>query len=442
MRTRFLPFAVPILLLFSSCAGTRPAGIANVPGTPPGEMETESFAQSASGELYGNILPFWKAHAPAPDGGFWGYVSDDLVPDPNAPRGALLTTRILWTFSEAYARSGSKEYLAVARRANADLQTRFLDSAKGGYYWATDADGKVIDNRKVLYVQAFALYALTAYAQATGDAESLKEALTLHRLIEDKCRDRANGGYHELFDAAWNPVHVANARSDPLGAEGEKSQNAHLHLMEAYTALYRAAPDAALAADLAAIQDVMTERIYDGQTHHLGLFFDAGWKLCSDKVSYGHDIEFSWLLCESAEALSDPVRIEKARRIAVEVATAVAEEGVDGDGALFNEGDTRGDILDDSKDWWPQAEAAVGFLNAWRISGDARFYHLARAVWDFSIDKLSDAGHVGDWRGRVDREGRPLSHYGRIGFWKCPYHTARACMEVGDILGVMTKAKE
>jgi mannobiose 2-epimerase len=442
MRTKLLLFAVPCLLLISSCGGTRSAGIAGVPDTPPDAAETMAFAQSAHDELSRNILPFWRTHAPAPGGGFFGSVGDDLIPDDRAPRGALLAARILWTFSESYARDGSPEDLELARLALSDLRTRFHDSANGGYYWAANAQGRILDDRKVLYLQAFAIYALSTYSHATGDAGALEEARTLHRLVEMHYRDKANGGYRELCAADWKPLPLHKARGDPLGAEGEKSQNAHLHLMEAYTALYREAPDASLAADLAAIQDVMTERIYDGQTHHLGLFFDADWKRCSDKVSYGHDIEFSWLLCESAHVLGDPARIAKVRRIAVEVATAVAKEGVDGDGALFNEGDARGDILDDNKDWWPQAEAAVGFLNAWRISGDARFYHLARAAWDFSIDKLSDAGRVGDWRGRVNREGRPLAYYGRIGFWKCPYHTARACMEVGDILGDLTKAKE
>ncbi len=434
MRIPTLLSAALLLLVLSSCREARPAGEANVPDTPPTRAETSAYKESATRELFKNILPFWRNHAPAPGGGFYGYVGDDLLPDDSQPRGALLSARILWTFSEAFERSGSKEDIGMAQKALDDLHGRFLDTANGGYFWAADAGGRILDDRKVVYLQAFVIYALTACNRATGDAGALEEARALRNLVEEKCRDRENGGYRELFDAAWKPLRARNVREDPLGAEGEKSQNAHLHLLEAYTTLYRAAPDEALAADLAALMDVMTDRIYNRQTHHLGLFFDADWKCLSNKVSYGHDIEFSWLLCEAAEALGDPSRIEKAHRIALEIADTVAREGVDGDGALFNEGDAQGKILDDDKDWWPQAEAAVGFLNAWRISGEPRFYRLSEQAWLFAMKNLSDAKGAGGWRGRVDRKGRPLSHYGRISFWKCPYHNARACMEIADIL--------
>ncbi|MGH7996597.1 MAG: hypothetical protein ACREFX_09625 [Opitutaceae bacterium] len=61
-----------------------------------------------------NLLPFWMEWAVDPNGGFIGALSNELVPDPAAKRGMLLTTRILWAYSAAYRRRRDPAFLAMA----------------------------------------------------------------------------------------------------------------------------------------------------------------------------------------------------------------------------------------------------------------------------------------------------------------------------------------
>ncbi|HNX04891.1 MAG TPA: AGE family epimerase/isomerase, partial [Opitutales bacterium] len=246
--------AIVVACCFVACSRSGHDALSNASTIPPDAAEISALRISAEAEFTGNILPFWMKNAPdSANGGFHGFVGDDLKPDPAAERGALLDTRILWTFSGAYLTTGRRVYLDMAARAYSDLQSRFFDAKSGGYFWAARPDGTISDPRKMLYVQAFAIYALSQYHRATGDRDALKNAIDLYRLVEEKCRDRVNGGYFEEFDSQWNPIAARAPGDSPLGATDQKSQNVHLHMMEAYTGLYRIWPDRTLAADLAAL---------------------------------------------------------------------------------------------------------------------------------------------------------------------------------------------
>ena len=211
-----------------------------------------------------------------------------------------------------------------------------------------------------------------------------------------------------------------------------KSQNTLLHVMEAYTNLLRVWPDPGLRAALRELVELMLDRVVDHGSFHLGLFFDADWTPRSDRVSYGHDIEASWLLCEAAQVLGDDSLLERTKETALAIADVTMAEGLDADGAVFNQGGPEG-ITDDSKEWWPQAEALVGFLNAAELSGEQRYLKAALRVWDFIEARLIDREH-GEWFRGVSREGEVLSQFEKVGFWKCPYHNGRAALEAVDRL--------
>jgi cellobiose epimerase len=400
---------------------------------PVTESEITSYAAAARNELLNDILPYWLAHAPnEANGGFYGSVSREGEPDADAPRGALLTSRILWTFSAAYRHTNDPRCLDMAKRAYADLTDHFADKKNGGLYWAIDANGKPTDTRKIIYGQSFGIYALSEYYRATGDKAALDKAIGIYRNMESHARDHENGGYYEEFSSDWQIAKASSMRGNALGAPGHKSQNTHIHILEAYTNLLRAWPDDTLRHDLGDLQDVLLTKLLNAKTHHLTLFFSDDWTPYNDAISYGHDIEFSWLLVESAEVLNDPARLEKAKAAAVEIAKVTSAEGVDADGGLFNEGDAKG-VTNADKDWWPQAEAAVGFANAWTISNDPRYLRESRRSWDFIEKHIVDHRH-GEWFRAVGRNGEPLRWQEKIGFWKCPYHNGRACMELIDRL--------
>ena len=411
-------------------APAAPSSVATTVATTDADRAVvRDLARRAEAELRVNILPFWLKHARDTErGGFYGQIEGDLKVRESAPRGALLTSRLLWTFSAVQRRFPDPEYLAMARWAYMDLQRRFWDDKNGGVFWSVKANGKPQETRKQIYAQAFALYAYSEYYRVSADKAALDRAIAIFRLIEAHAYDNAQGGYFEAFTREWKTL--PEGTRSLLGTDEAKSQNTMLHIMEAYTNLYRVWPDDLLRRRLTELVDRMVTRVLDQKTKHLHLMMAADWSPRSQEFSYGHDIEFSWLLSEAAEVLGDPALIGRMRPVSVEIAAVTRTQGLDSDGGLYNEGTARG-VSDASKHWWPQAEAAVGFLNAYQLSGDAAYLRTAQRSWDF-IEKRIVARENGEWFWGRDAKGRVLERQPKVSTWKCPYHNGRACLELID----------
>lgn len=402
----------------------------------PTAAALHAYSDQAEQELRSNILPFWLTHArDRAHGGFYGEITNDLKIDRTAPRGLLLTARILWTFSAAYRRYQDPAYLEMARWAYADLTERFLDRAHGGFYWSLDANQRPRDLRKQTYGQAFAIYALSEYARATGEPAARDLASATYRLLDASSRDPVHGGYFETCTRDWQRLTTADARI--MGVPSAKSQNTNLHVMEAFTALLRIWPDDTIRRSQREMIEVVLTRILDPHTHHLVLLAEADWTPCGDAISYGHDIEVSWLLTEAAEISGDPAVLARVRPVAVAIARATLAEGVDTDGGVWNEG-VPDRVTDATKEWWPQAEATVGFLNAYQISGDPQFFAASRHSWVFIQENLVDRSY-GEWLRVATANTRLRARHPKLSFWKCPYHNGRACLELIERLRWLAK---
>lgn len=389
--------------------------------------ELAKYEQSAETELRDDILKFWLAHTRDRErGGFYGEISNDLVVKKNAPRGALLSSRILWTFSAAYRRYHDPAYLEMAKWAYDDLTQRFWDNENGGLYWTVTADGKPLNTSKQTYGQAFGLYSLAEYYRASGDKVALEKSIAIYRLLEAHARDPKFGGYWELFDRSWN--RQTSLRGSALEPIGSKSQNTHLHILEAFTNLLRAWPDDGLKKSQREVVELMLTKIIHPKTHHLVLFLNDDWSPVSTGVSYGHDIEASWLLTEAGDVLGDEALSKRIRTESVAMAEATLREGVDDDGSLLYEKDERG--LNTNREWWPQAEAAVGFFNAYQLSGDEKYQRAAFRVWDYIQSHLVDRKN-GEWFRSVTKDGK-ISTEPKVSLWKCPYHNGRSCLELAE----------
>lgn len=382
-------------------------------------------------ELRENILPFWIRHTvDRQNGGFYGEISHDLVVRNKAERGALLTSRILWTFSSAYRHYRQADYWEMASWAYADLMKRFWDPVHGGFYWSASPEGEPLRTRKQIYGQAFGIYALSEYYSISREEKVLDRAIELYRLLETHCRDPRHGGYFEAFTRQWK--RETDVRLSEIDLNEPKSQNTHLHVMEAYTNLLRVWPDPGLRQSQHRLIEVMLNRILDSTTYHLGLFFNETWDRRTDRISFGHDIEAAWLLYEAAVGVGDPALLERTREVALKIAEVTFVQGLDQDGALLYEADPTG-IISDLKEWWPQAEAAVGFLAAYQLGGDKRYLTAALRLWDFIEAHLVDRKN-GEWFRNVSRDGTRTSLESKVSFWKCPYHNGRACLELVDRL--------
>jgi len=394
------------------------------------------WASRLKAEVARDILPFWARHAVDREhGGFYGKIDCDLKIDVQAPRAAVINARILWTFAAA-TRLIDPIYCDMADRAWHYIIDKFWDSEHGGIYWMVDYRGNTISDRKQIYAQAFALYGMAEYFRATGDPESLKRARQLFGFIEAHSYDPVHKGYFEACARDWGAL--ADLRLSEKDLNCPKSMNTHLHILEAYTNLLRVWHGPELLARQKELLEVIMDHIVDERTAHFRLFFDAQWNSLTDHISYGHDIEGSWLLVEAAEVVGDPALLARARELAVRMAVAVANEAVDQDGSIFYEANSAGVFIDPNKHWWAQAEAVVGFYNAFQLTGEERFRDLSCRAWEFIERKVVDRVH-GEWHAKLKPDGAPFQEHEDsdaclVGPWKCPYHNSRVCFEMMERL--------
>jgi cellobiose epimerase len=383
-------------------------------------------------ELQSDILPFWLNHTIDEEyGGFRGQISNDLAFDSHAPKGLILNARILWTFSKAFSVYKDPVYMAAARRAYEYICQHFWDDEFGGVYWMVDYAGRPLDTKKRIYGQAFTVYALAEYAHATGHREPIDSAMILVAQIELTSHDHAHGGYFETYERDWTLA--VDQRLSDVDLDEKKSLNTNLHMLEAYATLLRHREDVTIRFRLRELIEVFLKYIVDAASHHFILFFDEAWRPRSEKISFGHDIEGSWLLCEAAEVLGDAELLARVRETAVNMAQAVYDQALDTDGGLLYEAEKTPagplQIVDSDKHWWPQAEAVVGFLNAYELSGREHFLDAAKRSWAFIDEHIIDHQH-GEWFWLVSRDDVPDQQQDKVGPWKCPYHNSRTCFEV------------
>ncbi len=396
----------------------------------------DNFNRSVYDELFNNIVPFWLEKTRDQEfGGFYGRITNDLIVEKQAPKSLILTTRILWTFARLYAFSPKDSYLNIAQHAYRFLIDKFLDREYGGAYWMVDYRGSVLNDKKKIYGQAFTLYALAQYYLVTGDQVVLDEAMQIFRLIESHNYDPEHRGYIETSNRDWSIAE--EMRLSEIDMNEMKSMNTHLHLMEAYTTFYRAWQDELLRQKLYELIHDFRDFIIEPDTMHFRLFFDVVWHSKSQAVSYGHDIEGSWLLWEAAAVLNDHHFSEEIKTIALAMLNSTMKEGFGKYYAIFAERNSNGRLQRETH-WWQQAEAVVGFLNGFQLSGDQVYLDWAIKCWEFITKYFVDRQH-GEWFYETDEHGNPDRQRYKVSEWKGPYHNGRACMEVLDRLKLISQ---
>ena len=392
--------------------------------SPKGDLG--DLKQQLTDELTQNILHFWQTKMKDKNGGFFGQMTGQNELQKSAARGGILNARILWTFSSAARIFGNDAYKAIAEHARNYIFEHFFDAEFGGTYWMLNADGSVADAKKQIYSQAFFIYALVEYYRLTNDEECLERAKELFYLIEKNSFDKQKNGYFEAYSRDWQLLD--DLRLSEKDANEKKTMNTHLHILEAYSNLYRVWKDPVLEQQLQNLILLFTDKIINQETFHLDLFFDEDWNCRSTLVSYGHDIEASWLIYEAALVLNNTDVISKVRPIVLKVALAAAE-GLRDNGSIVNEKNTANGHTDTNCDWWPQAETMVGYYNAYQISGDTSYLDKVLKNWNFIKENIIDREN-GEWVWAVNENGIKDLKNDKAGFWKCPYHNSRMCLEL------------
>jgi len=385
----------------------------------------QQFKEDLENELQ-NILDFWQTKTIDDlNGGFFGQIDNDNKIIVEAPKGSVLNSRILWTFSAAYNLTKSESYLKTAERSFKYLRDHFIDKEFGGVYWTVDYKGNPLDTKKQVYAQAFAIYGFSEFYISSKNEEAKKLAIELYNNVLKYSYDKENGGYIEALTRDWKEI--ADLRLSKKDANEKKSMNTHLHLLEAFANLYRSSTDEKLEEKISELIYIFLNHIIDPQTHHLILFFDEKWNRKSQIVSYGHDIEAAWLIEEAGKIIGNESLLEQVKNQSVNLAIA-ASDGLDTDGGLWYEYDLEKDDLVKEKHSWPQAEAMVGFFNAWQITKVERFLNRSLASWNFIEQHILDKKN-GEWFWGINADNT-LMNEDKVGIWKCPYHNIRACMEL------------
>lgn len=381
------------------------------------------FVKEIQEHLVNDLIPFWENLRDEENGGYCGYVGYDLERDFKAEKGCILNSRILWFFSNAYLLLGEEHLLEHAKHAYRFMRTHCLDAKWGGIFWSLAYDGRPADDTKHTYNQAFAIYALSSYYDASKDEEALSLAFELFGIIEEKCKDEY--GYLEAFDASFAPC--GNEKLSENGVMAEKTMNTLLHVMEAYTELYRVSKDARVAEQLRYILDLTEQYLYNEEEGRQEVFFDRTWNSLIDLYSYGHDIEASWLLDRTLEVLGDPVYTQKILPITRTITENIFHRAYH-DHSLWNEAENK--VPDTTRVWWVQAEAMVGFLNGYQKRPECTEYLQAvKDIWEYVKAWMIDKRTGSEWFWSVDENHNPIEKP-IVEPWKCPYHNGRMCFEV------------
>ncbi|MBY9006350.1 MAG: AGE family epimerase/isomerase [Candidatus Lokiarchaeota archaeon] len=391
------------------------------------ELKLEELKTSLENELE-NLLKYWQEFTIDKEyGGFYGRIDSKNKIIPNSSKGLILNTRILWTFSAAYNFLKREELLKIADRAFNYIKKYFYDKENGGFFWEIDFQGNPINLRKQIYGQAFTIYSFSEYYKACGKDESLQFAKDLFLLVEKHSYDEENQGNIEALDNKWDQIE--DIRLSKKDANEPKSMNTLLHLLESYTTLYSIWKDQTLYKKIEGLIHIFLDKIIDPNESHFNLFFDMDWTIKSSLISYGHDIEGSWLLTEAAEALGDENLLKKVQENAIKLVNNTIQKGIDNNSSLYYEYDKKSKKLDSDKHWWSQVEAMVGFANAWQITNKQEYIEKIFNFWEF-IKKLFINREYGAWNAKINKDNLLIENEDIVNFWKTPYHNGRALIEL------------
>jgi alpha-L-fucosidase 2 len=390
------------------------------------ELRMNQLKTEVSDNLTQNILPYWSSKmVDKINGGFYGRINWNEQVFPEEDKGGILNARILWTYSSAYRVLKDTAYLRLATRAKDYILTHFIDYQYGGAFRSVNSKGEPSDTRKQTYTQSFFIYGLAEYYRATGDQEALQRAKEIFEAFEKYALDKESNGYFEVFTRDWQrlPDRLIGEKT----VADEKTMNTHLHIVEAYANLYRVWPDERMADRLRNLVEIFLDKIINKNTFHLINFLDKNWISTSSIDSYGHDIEASWLLYEAAQLLDDPALLARVKETSIKIANAAAE-GLQPDGSLVYEKDLQTGHVTTNRSWWPQAETIVGYMNAFELTGNEEYLDNSINCWNYTKNHLVDFKN-GGWFSSVSESGE-VGRGDKAGFWTCPYHNGRMCLEI------------
>jgi len=386
----------------------------------------ESFYQSLETETNA-IVDYWKNNSIDHEkGGFLGKRDYFNKIIPNANKGIILNTRLLWSFSTLQLHNSDYNLKDIAKRSFTYLKDYFQDKVNDGLFWELTAEGKPVQPKKQIYAQAFGIYSLIEYYKISQDEEAKEWAISLFHLIEKYALDKVENGYIEAFEKDWSPL--TDVRLSEKDMNAEKTKNTHLHILEAYTALLYIHRDEKVTEALKNLIRLFFDKFLNKE-FNFELFFDKNWKLISNEISFGHDIEAAWLLIDAAKATQDEELIKLTENAAIKIADRFLELGYQKGEGVYNELNRSTQKIDTDKHWWPQVEAMVGLHYVYQLTNEENYKNAILDIWEYTQHHLIDRKN-GEWHFRVDQHNNPYINEDKLSMWKAPYHNSRALINL------------
>ena len=369
--------------------------------------------------LTGDLIPFWNNLYDSEYGGFYGSADSDNNINKTSPKSAVLQTRILWFYSSCYKALKDKNLFEYASRQFDFIIKYMIDENDGGIFWDVEYDGKVKDRQKHTYALAFALYSISAYYSVSKNKSAFDAAQRLFNLIERDYKDEY--GYTEVFSL------------DKSVKGSARTMNTLLHIIEAYTEYHAAVNTAESRKALEYSLDLVRTKAYNDDLCRIECNFDEFMNPVGDVLSYGHDIEASWIVYRACEILgNDEILSDLSPKLDKLTQNVISKGFVDnGRNGIYYE--CKNNIDNTYRSWWVMSEAIVALVHRYNLYKDKQSIYLAENVWDY-VKKYFISPH-GEWHTQVDEKGEAIkSRSGLCGAWKCPYHNGRMCLELMEML--------
>ncbi len=413
---------------------TAASGYAHIKLSVPSLFELQDWAEAFRENLERCILSFWIDHAIDLEyGGMIGWLDRRGVPIAPGTKSLVAQTRVIWLFSAAYRQNPQPIYQEISSHALKFLREKMWDSRWGGFYWLVDREGRLVEDKKQIYGQSFAILGLAEYAEAFNDPVARQEALDLFNFVDHRAHDDVNGGYHQIYSSDWKkPLNDDKT----FGIPGGKHQNPHINVLGAFVTLYKVTRDSKVRKRLMELLDIATNKFVDDRLGHAYLHFTEDWKPnVPDRSSYGHEIELSWFMTAAAEVLGCPGE-PKVKSTSLALVDHVLRDGFNWkQGGIDWEGPATGPATEKQKAWWVQAEGLVGLLNAYQLTHEPRYWKAfgkqAQYVFTCFVDH-----RYGEWFENDNPCQQALGSKTHI--WKEPYHQGRACLEIIRRLAIIS----
>lgn len=405
----------------------------------------KEYLEKTESYLNEKLIPFWVEKAVEPKyGGFQTNYDRNGQRTEVTEKSFLSQCRSVFTISHAMRLGFDWPNGEEAVKQGIEFISKyFLDKENDGYYWIVDEDGKPADENKIIYGHSFLIYGLSEYALLTGDEFAKNESVRIFDLLQTKVADKVSGGYNEHFDRFFN---LKQSRGD---IKSHKSLDVHMHLMEAFTTLYELTGAENHKQALIDVIDLIFDKMVDPKTGTGISMFTNDWKpianveldtvwgrdrfdedgKTTDITSYGHNIELAWLYLHAQDVLGIPR--EKSLNKVIPIYEHTFKNGVDWKyGGVFVEGERNGEPTERTKEFWQQAEAMVGFLDAYQLTNDSRYLDAYKNIHDFVFSKIINWDQ-GEWFALTEENGDLIWDYMGTS-WKVFYHTVRGTCQIVD----------